>query len=144
MRGAMPKKAVKTISQLKKEADRVVSLYVRQSAANFQGYAKCFTCFKTFHWKEMHNGHYISRSHNSTRYDLENLRAVCRGCNFYGGQRHHHEFADGLLEELGVDRFKQLLKRGRILKQWKPQELQNIIDTYTPLVDNLDTYKQGD
>ena len=50
-----------TISSLKKEADRVCSLYIRQKDATFDGYVKCFTCGVVKKWQEMDCGHYEDR-----------------------------------------------------------------------------------
>ena len=41
----------KTISQLKKELDKIFSLYIRLRDATPEGLVKCFTCDKISHYK---------------------------------------------------------------------------------------------
>ena len=125
----------KSISKLKKEADRVVSLYVRQSSPPI-----CYTCEKRFgSWKELQNGHFISRYKLTTRYDLENLRPQCVGCNYFGNQT--HIFALKLLEELGEERYKALLRRGnqtmKITRKW----IEGIIEEYKGRIEELENQK---
>lgn len=71
----------KTISQLKKEADKLCSLYVRQLGADWQGFNYCYTCGVKKHWKELQAGHYISRVYTNTRWHLPNLKPQCYSCN---------------------------------------------------------------
>lgn len=75
----MPK--TKSISQLKKLADKWCSEYVRQSFADWKGDVECYTCYKKFPWKNIQNGHYISRVYTNTRWYLPNLRPQCFSCN---------------------------------------------------------------
>src|SRR3990167_3449 len=106
-----------SISSLKKKADIVFSLYIRQRDK------RCFTCNSA---KNLQCGHFISRSHNATRYDPENAKAQCVGCNvFKNGNM--AEYSYRLLQKLGKERFNALIKRGREIKQFKIQELQEII-----------------
>lgn len=74
----------KTVSWLKKEADRVFSLYIRNKYAK-NGYVKCYTCGKQLEIKQMQCGHFVSRSHLATRYSEDNCRPQCVGCNVFGG-----------------------------------------------------------
>lgn len=68
----------------KKRADTLMSLYVRLHYADSEGMVHCYTCPKILHWKEIQNGHFVSRQHNSTRYWVENCRPQCIGCNVFG------------------------------------------------------------
>jgi len=71
----------KSISQLKKQADDLVSQFVRRSTADWKGYNSCFTCGITKHYKELQCGHYVSRTYNNLRWSLLNLRPQCYSCN---------------------------------------------------------------
>lgn len=96
------KRKVKTQSQLKKELDRVFSLFIRQKYADKQtGMVTCYTCSTRKHWKEMQNGHWIPRNNLSTRFSEENCRVQCVGCNMFQKGR-PDVFAVNLLKE-GVD-----------------------------------------
>lgn len=65
---------LKSISKLKKEADRVFSLWIRKRDK------KCYTCLKG---KAEQCGHYISRSYLYLRYDERNCHGQCVGCNIF-------------------------------------------------------------
>ena len=74
----MPKTAKKpTRSKLVKKLDTVFSQYIRRSNADNNGYCTCVTCNKTFHWKEIQAGHFMSRKHYSTRWDERNVKTQC-------------------------------------------------------------------
>src|SRR3990167_7502127 len=115
----MPKKKIKkkkSISQLKKEADRVFSLFVRNRDK------ACFTCGAR---ENLQCGHFVSRSHNNTRYDPDNSKTQCVSCNvFKNGNYAEYAF------RLGGEKVAELRKRGRILKQFKRFELEEIIKKY--------------
>lgn len=94
-----PKKLKKkTTSQLKREADRVFSLYIRQKYADKSGNVPCYTCGKVLAWNRIQNGHFISRGYLATRYLEDNCRPQDVGCNVFGGGK-PVEFARKLEEE---------------------------------------------
>ena len=80
-----PKK--KTTSQLKKELDRWFSIYIRLKYADDNGMVACYTCGSKKNWKELQNGHFVSRGYLATRFDETNVRVQCWGCNGFGGGR---------------------------------------------------------
>lgn len=92
----------KTGPQLKKELDQVFSRWVRVSNADKDGMVACYTCGVVKHYKQMHNGHFISRQYLAVRFDPRNTRPQCPGCNLYGNGK-PVEFARKLeLEMPGV------------------------------------------
>lgn len=95
------KKVLPSLSKLKKELDRVFSLYIRQKYANEDGTVKCYTCTTIKHWTEMQNGHWIPRNNLATRFSEENCRVQCVGCNLFQKGR-PDVFAVNLIKE-GVD-----------------------------------------
>ena len=76
-------KKQKSVSKLKKELDRVYSIYIRNKYADKDGYCTCVTCGVKKHWKELHNGHFVSRTHNILRWDDRNCHPQCMGCNVF-------------------------------------------------------------
>ena len=116
------KKKLKSISWLKKEADRVFSLWIRERDK------RCVLCGST---KNLQNGHYISRGINILRYSEVNCNTCCVGCNVFkhGNMAEYALFmqrthGDGILKQLGA--IKQQLH------QFKREELQEIITKYSP------------
>ena len=86
----------KSAQQLEKIADRWFSWYVRLDFADMDGNCKCCTCGKVKPWKQMDNGHYVSRDRNATRYHFRNCAPQCRWCNSYkhGMKEEHARFID--------------------------------------------------
>ncbi len=71
------------VAKLKKKADAVFSQYIRVRDSDDRGYAGCITCNVIKPWKEMQNGHFVTRSCNALRYDELNCNAQCVGCNMF-------------------------------------------------------------
>jgi hypothetical protein len=96
----------KTYQQLINLLDKEVSIYVRNKAA-VNGWCFCYTCGTPYPVSEIDAGHYISRRYYATRYELDNIRPQCSGCNkFRGGEP--IKFRSRLVADLGEERVKQL------------------------------------
>lgn len=80
------KQKKKTVLKLKKELDKVFSLFIRHKYAK-NGYVECYTCYEKKEINSIQNGHFVSRAHLATRYMEENCRPQCVGCNVFGGGR---------------------------------------------------------
>jgi hypothetical protein len=117
-RGVKAKVKRASLPKLKKELDRVFSLFIRQrdATAGSDGYGYCATCGYLAHWKEMDCGHYVPRQDLATRWDERNCHLQCKSCNgFRGGEpekmAEHIDLALGRgtaaeLRELGKKPFK--------------------------------------
>ena len=94
------KKRTKTLSWYKRELDRVFSLYIRNK------YPKvCYTCGK---WSTtLQNGHFIVRKYLATRWEEDNCRPQCVGCNIYG-KGMSVDFEEHLVKDLGAARIQQM------------------------------------
>ena len=104
-------------TKLKAELDRVFSLYIRQKNASSSGMVKCYTCNKIGHWKELQNGHFLSRRHLATRWDEDNCKCQCVACNIFG-QGKQFEFGERLKKEIGENRVNMLLVKSRQTLKW--------------------------
>jgi len=100
---------MKSISKLKKELDKVFSLFIRLRNATEYGLAQCFTCGKVDHYKKLQCGHFQSRKHISTRFDEKNCQVQCVACNmFRSGEQYRFGlnldalYGEGTAEELEV------------------------------------------
>jgi len=79
----------KTLSALKKQLDKIFSVFVRMRTADEQGYVTCFTCDKKDHWKKLQCGHFQSRRYLPTRFHEQNCQVQCVKCNmFMQGQQY--------------------------------------------------------
>jgi len=106
-----PRVKLKTQAQLKKELDRVFSIYIRQKYADSLGNVACYTCGKVMHWKQIQNGHFVSRQYLATRWDENNCRPQCIGDNIFGNGK-PLDFEERLKKELG-DQFVETMKASR-------------------------------
>ncbi|HEC66086.1 MAG TPA: hypothetical protein ENI23_12400 [bacterium] len=115
----------KTVSSLKRKADKIFSEWVRSSNADWRGKVNCFTCGEIFRWQDVDAGHFITRKENTTRYDPENVKPQCRYCNrFREGAK--AEFA----LKLGTETVEKLVLKSRAVKQFKIAELEEFISEY--------------
>jgi len=120
-----------SIKRLKKEADRVFSIYIRM-----RGKGVCFICGVRKQWKEMDCGHYISRNHLATRYDERNCQCSCKRCNiFMGGNL--TSFAIKLIKRYGGNILQELdtLKNKPI--KMTISDYQALIDLYNSKIKKL-------
>lgn len=73
--------------------DKWFSKFIRLRDALDNGYVRCVTCNAIHHWKQMDNGHFITRhqKHINTKYHEQNCHAQCTGCNNFGkGEQYKH------------------------------------------------------
>ena len=96
-----------SLTKDEKRFDRVFSKWVRYSAADKQGLVRCYTCGKIGEPANFHAGHYIDRTHKSTRWLEKNVKPQCVSCNTFGeGKKDEYalalirEYGEGILEEL--------------------------------------------
>ncbi len=131
----MPKLKNPTIAQLKRKLDEVFSLFIR-AKDSVNGYNRCITCGVRKLIKELHCGHFISRTHLSLRWDERNCWPQCPACNlFHEGEK--PTYALRLIEKYGHKAFKDLVKRGNEVKQWRVKELEAMIEEYKTKLKNL-------
>lgn len=93
--------------KLIKELDKYVSVYVRYTNSDKQGYATCYTCGKRLPWRLVDNGHWQSRRYQKTRWDLSNMRVQCRNCNRYMGGN-YQVYTPKIIKELGEEKAEEI------------------------------------
>jgi len=123
----MPKTAKKpTRSKLVKKLDTVFSQYIRRSNADNNGYCTCVTCNKTFHWKEIQAGHFMSRKHYSIRWDERNVKPQCVACNVYrAGEQYKYSIF------LGTELANVLYLQSKEIVKFTNYELEDMINDYS-------------
>jgi len=110
------KPRVKTPAQLKKILDSVFSVYIRKKHADAEGNTSCYTCGKQLPWQHIQNGHFVSRQYLATRWNEDNCRPQCWGCNGYGHGK-PLDFEENLKRELGEEYVEKMkASRHQILK----------------------------
>lgn len=129
----MKKKAkTKTKGYWVKKLDQVFSLYIRQKYSDHFGMTRCYTCDRQLHYKDLQNGHYISRGHMATRWGEDNCRPQCVACNVFRNGN-YTEYSYRLLKEIGEEGVDALMKKKKEIRQWSIPELKEMIEKYTNL-----------
>jgi|TARA_R100000479_G_C6324654_1_gene179109 5-methylcytosine-specific restriction endonuclease McrA len=129
---------VKTISKLKKDLDKVFSLYIRLRYASKDGIVKCFTCDKTAHYKKMHAGHFMSRKHHATRWNEDNVQVQCPKCNLFG-QGEQYAFGKLLDIRIGDGKAEELQELSRTTVKYMRFEYEDMIKHYKEKVNAIKT-----
>jgi len=122
-------KKLKTISQLKKQADKVFSKWIREREK------RCYTCDST---SNLQAGHFVSRSYLALRYSPDNVHTQCVSCNvFRNGNMTVYAFR--LVEQYGVYILKEFerTKRNKLTNARKFYE-----DIITKYSNGVDVWKQ--
>lgn len=119
----------KTVSKIKKEADKWFSLYIRyRDSMNINGepICECITCGTLVPLKKIQAGHFQSRRFNSTRFDEQNVHAQCVGCNImrYGEQ---YKYAKALDKKYGTGTAELLQRKAQQIHKFTRSELEDII-----------------
>ena len=129
----MPKKPSR--KSIVKKLDKVFSQYIRRRFA-VNEIAKCVTCGKQAHWKELQAGHFMSRKHYSTRQDETNVQVQCSGCNVfrYGEQ---YKFGRYLEEAYGEGTAEDLQNKSRQITKFSDIRIKEMIEYYNKLLTNL-------
>lgn len=105
----------KTYMALIHMLDKEVSFYVRYTNQfpPGSGFCKCYTCGNVLPIKKIQCGHYISRRYFVTRFELDNLRPQCSGCNKWRGGE-PVKFRQNLIEEIGDTRVNRIEMLSRL------------------------------
>lgn len=114
----------KSQAQLKKDFDKIFSVWIRLKHPK-----RCYTCGKAE--TTLQCGHFVSRSYLATRWDENNCRPQCVGCNIWGNGK-PLDFEENLKREIGeilVEKMKQ--SRHQILKltpSWYEEQIKKYTD----------------
>lgn len=120
-------------SDLIKKLDEVFSKYIRQKYAGPTGRVACFTCGNTYHWKEIHCGHFIRRDCMPARWSEVNCKPQCEHCNC-DLEGNLGMFELKLKYELHHGEFKALESLRHQLAKFARYELEEMIDKYNSLL----------
>lgn len=115
----------------KKELDRVFSVYIRMRDDGV-----CFTCGNEKWWKYQQNGHYVSRSYLSTRFDEENCHCQCVACNMFK-KGNYVEYALRLTRVYGRGILERLDKKKDKIVKYDIIWYKKMIKKYQSKIDNM-------
>ena len=112
------------LSTLQGKADTAMSQYIRQKFA-VDEYCDCVSCGRSFHWREMDAGHFISRKHFATRYVEENCHPECRSCNRFSAD-HMIGYTEYFIDTYGREKILELKTESR--RVLSPSEKRQIVE----------------
>lgn len=121
-----------TAKQMKKKLDEVFSLYIRKRDNGI-----CFTCKVQRPIKQMQNGHYISRTHTSVRFDEQNCHCQCVGCNVFL-KGNIPKYSLELVRKYGPGVLEELERRRAQVRKINVGEYLELIKTYEAKIYELD------
>ena len=113
----------------------VVSPYIRLKYADSNGYVKCVTCGRVYHYKKMQAGHFIHKL-NATYFIEMNLHPQCLRCNYYlsGNMGDYRKFMENTY---GKDKVEELEITSKPNFKLTDDYLQEVKDYYKPKLDKL-------
>lgn len=121
---------------LVKNLDSIFSKWVRLNAADKKGNVRCYTSGKTYNWKDIQAGHFISRRHYALRWDERNVKPQSKAENIFN-QGNAPVFAQKLISEYGSDIIDLLLMKKNNTFHLERFVLQAMIEDYTDKVEKL-------
>lgn len=126
------------LSKLKKRLDAVCSQWTRLRYADSNGMVKSFTGTEIKHWKQMHAGHYLTRSILALRWHPDNVRPQSPAENIW---KHGNpiEFRINLVAEIGEERVKDLESRRKEIFKPTRQFYEEKIAVYEKQLEDLST-----
>lgn len=131
------KKKEKKLSYYIKKLDIAFSKYIRVKHAGTNGFCRCISCGKMYHWTKIQNGHYMSRRYYSTRFSEDNCRPQCVACNIF---EHGNIllYRENLIREIGEERVESVQFRARNdTKRWSAWELEQLEKYYKALTEKI-------
>lgn len=115
---------------------KVFSEYIRLRDANDEGYCFCITSGRPVHWKLCDAGHFISRRHQATKFDEQNVNAQSRFSNrFNAGEQ--FAYAKAIDKKYGPGTADKILVRSRMTCRRDQFEIDVMTKYYSQLVKEL-------
>jgi hypothetical protein len=137
------KKLVKQIKKVKKptrgklikKLDHIFSQYIRLSNANKKWLVVCYTCNDVYHWKQIQNGHFITRWNYKYRRDIDNCKPQCVRCNIFYSWN-YKPYTIKMIAEYGEEKVKFMIWDKALIKI-HIREIEDLIEHYTKKVSKL-------
>ena len=102
--------------RLKDKAWKLFSLYIRRKYSDECGMAKCYTCGREKHYKELHAGHGLSGRGGYVLYKEQVVRPQCPGCNLnqpFGKGGNYQVFIPKLIREYSQIQYEEWERESR-------------------------------
>lgn len=110
-----------------KKTDKAMSEYVR---------AKTPYCVICGTRDRLTNGHLITRTARSVRFDLQNCETQCMSCN-YTHEFRPEVFTSWYIKQYGLEKYEALVVRSKCIKKWTVDELKELEEHFKALKEGL-------
>lgn len=118
------------IQSLTNDLDVIFSNYIRLKYADTEGQVTCFVCEKSYHWKKLDCGHYISRGTKQTRFMEENCYPQCRWCNSLHNEN-PKPFKNAIDQyKSGITEYLEEIAADRSVYKYSQEELKQMLMMY--------------
>lgn len=122
--------------------DKLVSKYIRLKYSK-NWICTCISCEKEITIAEAHNCHRINRGNRLYRWDEDNLRPWCSGCNLFNKEFHLRKFTEKQIARLWINKVQEMSEKAReVWKRPTREELFEKISYYKEKVKELEENKQ--
>lgn len=120
-----------SVASLVRKLDKEFSLFIRLRDSRPFGYKafRCISCGRILPFADADAGHFIGRTHMSTRFDEQNVWCECRFDNRFNSS-HMIEYQRNLEKKLGREKLDMLIARGHQTKKFTAWELEILIEYY--------------
>lgn len=108
--------------------DEEFSKFNRMTYADKDGLCICYTCGAVGYWKNMETGHFRSRKHLATRYNIDNCRVQCKACNQFK-EGNIEEFENHLRREIGSIRVETVIANSYLTVKISEPEAQTMLQS---------------
>jgi len=125
--------------KLVKKLDAIFSQYIRLLGTDKYWNCECVTCWDIKHWKEMQNGHFISRSNYKYRWDEKNCHVQCMRCNVFLSWNYIN-YTLFMQKYLWEDEVERMVYDKQLIKITTP-EIEEMIEHYKKCVAELKEQK---
>lgn len=117
-------KKEKTRSKLIKELDSLVANIVKK-----RDKYTCQRCHKVYEKgsRALHCSHYFSRRYMGTRWDMENLEAICYGCHRILESDKQGWYTDFKTKQLGTDGIDMLRVKAYSITKLSKVDIENLL-----------------
>lgn len=123
------------MSNAKDMLDKVFSIYIRRRDCS-DGVGTCISCGRAITFSSCDAGHFISRAHTATRWNIRNVHAQCRECNRMR-DGNSEGYRRGLIKRYGPQIIEQLEKKGRQTVKLSDNDYKTLTDFFKNQINQL-------
>jgi len=120
------KRAKRPLSALRRDLDRVFSLWVRRRDGDAKGMGRCYTCNR---YALLEASHFIPRQHAVVRFDERNVHGACSWCNRWqhGNQA---EYYVALVKQYGQETVDELMRLKHTTVKFTRADYEQMLEKY--------------